>query len=74
MHQTEKNIAVNSKVWLTVGAREVVGKRGQPGAGFLVTGTAEFLFGGEDFDRVKTRFGWARAALKITVENVTQTL
>lgn len=74
MHLTQKNIAANPKVLLTVGAREVAGKRGQPGTGFLVTGTAEFLSGGEDFDRVKAKFGWARAALKIAVEGATQTL
>ncbi len=74
MHQTEKNIAANPNVLLTVGTREVLGKRGQPGAGFLVTGTAEFLTKGVDFDRVKAKFGWARAALKITVGTVSQTL
>ena len=74
MHQTQKNIAANPKVLLTLAAREVAGRGGQPGAGFLVTGTAEFLSGGEDFDRVKAKFDWARAALKITVESATQTL
>jgi hypothetical protein len=74
MHQTQENIAANPKVLLTVGAREVVGRRGQPGTGFLVTGTAEFLSGGEDFDRIRAKFGWARAVLKITVESATQTL
>ncbi len=74
MHQTEENLAANPKVLLTVGAREVAGRRGQPGTGFLVTGTAEFLSAGEDFDRIKAKFGWARAALKITVESATQTL
>jgi hypothetical protein len=74
MHQTQKNIAANSKVLLTLAAREVVGREGQPGAGFLVAGTAEFLSSGEDFDRVKAKFAWARAALKITVESATQTL
>jgi predicted pyridoxine 5'-phosphate oxidase superfamily flavin-nucleotide-binding protein len=74
MHQTQKNIAANPKVLLTVGTREVAGKRGQPGAGFLVTGTAEFVSAGADFDRVKAKFGWARAALKITAESVAQTL
>lgn len=74
MHQTQKNIAANPKVLLTVGTREVAGKRGQPGAGFLVAGTAEFVYDGEDFDRVKAKFAWARAALEITVGSVTQTL
>jgi predicted pyridoxine 5'-phosphate oxidase superfamily flavin-nucleotide-binding protein len=74
MQQTQKNIAANPKVLLTVGAREVAGKRGQPGTGFLVTGTAECFLEGEDFDRVKARFGWARAALKITIGSAIQTL
>ncbi len=74
MHQTQKNIVANPKVLLTVGSREVSGMRGQPGAGFLVAGTAEFLSRGEDFDRVTAKFGWARAALKVTVESATQTL
>jgi hypothetical protein len=74
MHQTQKNIAANPKVLLTVGAREVTGRRGQPGAGFLVTGSAEFLSEGADFDRVKSKFGWARAALKITIGSAVQTL
>jgi hypothetical protein len=74
MHQTEENIAANPKVLLTVGARAVAGRRGQPGAGFLLTGTAEFFSAGEDFDRIRAKFGWARAVLKITVESATQTL
>ncbi|MCC7153598.1 MAG: pyridoxamine 5'-phosphate oxidase family protein [Bryobacterales bacterium] len=74
MRQTQKNIAVNSKVLLTVGARAVSGKRGQPGTGFLVTGTGEFLLEGEEFGQVKAKFGWARAVLKITIENAVQTL
>ncbi|MCC7174203.1 MAG: pyridoxamine 5'-phosphate oxidase family protein [Bryobacterales bacterium] len=74
MHQTEKNVAVTPKVLLTVGAREVTGKRGLPGTGFLVAGTAEFLSEGEDFDRVKAEYGWARAVLKVTVASATQTL
>ena len=74
MHQTQSNIAVNPKVLLTVGTREVTGKQGHPGVGFLITGTAEFLSSGDDFDRVKAKFGWVRAALKITVGGVTQTL
>ena len=74
MHQTQNNIAANPKILLTVGTREVAGKQGKPGAGFLVAGTAEFLSEGDDFDRVKAKFGWARAALKIKVDSTTQTL
>lgn len=74
MQQTQQNVALNPKVLLTVGARGVTGMRGQPGAGFLVTGTAQFLLEGEEFDRVKAMFGWARAVLKITVGSAVQTL
>ncbi len=62
------------KIRLVPGAREVAGRRGRPGTGFFVTGTDEFLLAGEDFDRIRAKFGWARPALKITVESATQTL
>ena len=73
MHQTEENIAANPKVLLTVGAREVAGRRGHRAP---VSSSRELpnFFRGEDFDRVRAKFGWARAALKITVESATQTL
>ncbi len=74
MHRTEENISVNSKVLLTLGSREVNGKRGQPGAGFLVTGKAEVLSAGQDFESVRKKFPWARAALKVTIDTITQTL
>ena len=74
MRETEKNVSVNNKVLLTLGNREVTGKQGRPGAGFLVTGRAEFLSGGQYFEMVKKPFPWARAVLKVTVERITQTL
>ena len=74
MQKTEKNVAEKNNVLLTVGTRELNGKRGQPGTGFLVAGTAEFLTAGEDFETVKAKFPWARATLKVTVSSVTQTL
>lgn len=74
MHKTESNLSVNNKVLLTVGSREVLGKRGQPGTGFLVTGSAEVLSAGQDFEKAKIMFPWARAVLKVTIESVTQTL
>jgi hypothetical protein len=73
MHKTEGNLSVNNKV-LTVGSREVNGKRGQPGTGFLVTGRAEIVSVGPNFEAVKKMFPWARGVLKVSVETVTQTL
>ena len=73
MHQTEANIALNNKVLVTLGSSKVQGKNGA-GTGFLIKGTAEFITTGPDFDVLKTRFGWARATLAITIISATQTL
>jgi len=73
MHQTEANIATNSNVLITVGSSKVAGKTG-PGTGFLIRGTAAFIFSGPDFDATKKRFAWARAALSVTILSATQTL
>lgn len=73
MHLTEANIAFNDKVLITLGSSKVAGKIG-PGTGFLVKGTAAFVSAGPDFDVVKSRFPWARAALAVTIASATQTL
>ncbi len=57
---------------VTLGSREVAGLRG-PGAGFLIRGTGS-LQTGSDYQTLKSRFPWARAAVEIRVESVTQTL
>ena len=73
MHHTEANIATNSNVLITLGSSKVAGKNG-PGTGFLIKGTAAFIFSGPDFDATKKRFAWARAALAVTIVSATQTL
>ena len=73
MHTTEANVSANHVVLLTAGSREIEGKRGL-GTGFLLTGTAEFVYAGADFDLIKTKFPWARAALKMSITEITQTL
>ena len=73
MHKTEKNLSENNAVLLTAGSREVVGKHG-PGAGFLITGTADFPFAGPDFELIKSKFPWARAALVVKIKDIAQTL
>lgn len=73
MQHTEANIALNSNVLLTLGSCKVPGKLG-PGTGFLIKGTAAFVSTGPDFEAIKARFEWARAALVITAETITQTL
>lgn len=73
MHRTEKNLSQRAAVLLTAGSREVEGKHG-PGTGFLIAGIAEFLYAGAEFDLVKSKFPWARAALKVAIRSITQTL
>jgi hypothetical protein len=72
-HKTEANVAANDQVLLTMGSSKVPGLNG-PGAGVLVKGKAAFVTAGADFDRIKSRFKWARAALVITIESETQTI
>jgi len=73
MHRTEANIAFNSNVLITLGSSKVAGKIG-PGTGFLIKGTAAFITSGPDFDAIKAKFAWARAAVAVTIASVTQTL
>lgn len=73
MDKTEANVSANRVVLLTAGSREVEGRRG-PGTGFLITATAEFVRAGADFDLIKTKFPWARAALKMSITEIMQTL
>jgi predicted pyridoxine 5'-phosphate oxidase superfamily flavin-nucleotide-binding protein len=71
--KTEANIAVNNQVLVTLGSSKVQGLSG-PGTGFLIQGTASFLKDGPEYDAMKSRFGWARAALSIKVDSATQTI
>jgi hypothetical protein len=73
MNETEKNIAGNNTVRLTIGSREVQGLSFK-GTGFLITGTAKFVKEGPLFNMIKEKFSWARAALEITIETLKQTL
>ena len=73
MHETEANVAKNNRVLLTMGSQEVPGKIG-PGTGFLIEGTAAFVASGPDFDAIKAKHEWARAALVVTIISATQTL
>lgn len=73
MYRTEKNLANNNKVWLTIGSREVQGKT-YKGTGFSIEGTARFLKDGAEFDIMKEKFDWIRAVLEITIEKAVQTL
>lgn len=73
MQLTEANIAFNNAVLITLGSSKVAGRLG-PGTGFLIKGTAAFMTSGPDFEAMKSKFVWARAALAVTIASVTQTL
>lgn len=73
MKVTESNIKNNNSIVMTLGSREVQGFHSK-GTGFLVHGTAAIIFDGEEFNKLKQTYVWARAMLEITPESVTQTL
>ena len=59
---------------ISKGSKRSCGRKSGAGTGFLIEGTAAFITSGPQFEAVKKRFPWARAALEITVVSVTQTL
>jgi hypothetical protein len=73
MNVTESNIQKNNNVLLTFGSREVEGFHSK-GTGFLIAGTATFMYEGTEFDEIKQRFSWIRALLVLKLQSITQTL
>jgi hypothetical protein len=73
MTSIEADMATSTNVQLTVGSAEVMGL-GEMGAGFHVKGTAEFLRDGTEYDLMKERYPFLTRALKITVDEIRQTI
>jgi hypothetical protein len=75
MRKTEKNINDNNQVKITLGSKEVQGLWG-PGAGFLLEGTAEFIYEGEEFEMIKETFHFMKEVrvLAVTVTSMKQTV
>ena len=69
MHRTEANLKDDNRIELLCGSRQVQGTYG-PGKGCSITGMARMYTEGQDFDAVRSRFPWARAALVVNVEKV----
>jgi Pyridoxamine 5'-phosphate oxidase len=65
-HHMESNLERDKEIQLLVASRGVEGKLG-PGQGFTLKGTGEIVDSGEEMDRVKAYFPWARAALVVHV-------
>ena len=72
MHKTEENIKYNPELLITVGSSKVEGLHGA-GAGFLIKGKAEFQTDGADYELLKSKFSWLRAALVVTIDSADQT-
>jgi len=71
--QTEKNLQVDGRVTLVVGSKQAPGKNGM-GTGYRLSGTGRIETEDDLFDKVKTKFPWARGALVVTVEKAEQLL
>lgn len=64
--QMEANLGRNPAIQVLVASRRVQGSQG-PGQGFTLKGTGTIVDSGEDMDRVKAAFPWARGALIVQV-------
>lgn len=73
MRKTQKNIEQNNRVLVTLGSKEVMGYK-HMGAGFLISGSANFLESGSEFDMMKEKFPFLSRVLEITFETVKQTI
>ncbi len=72
--KTQRNVAINNRVKLTVGSREVLGYKDYQGTGFLVDGTARYLESGEEYDKMKEKFPFLSRVVEITVVKAKQTI
>lgn len=72
-HHTEENLNRDSRIQLLVASRRAEGSQG-PGQGCVIRGTGRIVTSGDEMDRVKTHFAWARGALVVQVEEVTAQL
>lgn len=71
--KTERNLSNHNEATLSIACREVEGYKGK-GTGFIVKGTTRFITSGDEFDRMKKKFSWARAVLEVTVTSAKQML
>ena len=72
--KTEKNVNVNSNVKLTMGSKDVLGYKDNPGTGFLINGTARYISSGDEYDLMKKKFSFLTRVLEITVDTAKQML
>ncbi len=64
--QMEANLTRNDAIQILVASRQVQGTMG-PGQGFTLKGRGRIVDSGEDMDRVRANFAWARGALIVEI-------
>ncbi|MEB7388749.1 pyridoxamine 5'-phosphate oxidase family protein [Aerococcus viridans] len=74
MTSTEKDLAVNDQLILTLAARQVEGFNNYQGTGFRINGKGEFLTEGPYFDEMKEKYPFIRKVLQVTVSDLKQLL
>lgn len=74
MTSTAADLALNARIILTCGAREVEGFNGYQGTGFRVEGTAHFLTEGAEYEEMKARFPFLTRVLVVVPELCKQLL
>ncbi len=66
---TERNLTANDKIELLIASRDVQGANG-PGKGCRIRGTGRIFTSGDQFEKTKKMFSWARGVLVINAEEV----
>ncbi len=69
LNQTQRNVEAGSEVQMIIGSKNVIGTQGN-GSGFLLKGKAKFEQSGPNFEKLKSRFNWLRAAMVFNVKEV----
>jgi hypothetical protein len=72
--KTQKNVAVNNRVKIAVGSKNVLGYKDYPGTGFIIDGTAAYIESGEEYEMMKEKFSFLTRVLEITVDKAKQML
>jgi hypothetical protein len=71
---TEKNVAVNPHIKLSVGSKNVAGYKNYPGTGFIITGRGSFITSGAEYEMMKEKFDFLTRVFEVTVDKAIQML
>ena len=72
--KTQDNVAVNNRVKISLGSKDVLGFNDYQGTGFIINGTANFIESGDEFEKKKEKFSWINRILEITIDDAKQIL